>query len=219
MNKEKFLQLTWKNYILIEKEFVKNLDFITLDKDNYKCFSSAFLKILLQIGSEVDINAKLLCRCYNVQTKAKNIDDYRREIMREKADFSNTNVNIIQDCDICPFKPWESWNSNVNPDWWRVYNKIKHERNEIGKIMDEEKNYYKFANLEMTLYALGGLYQLLIYIYYDLIDLTDKIKVPIPGSHLFMLSGNKWDKVEFYQDIAFVLDTASGHLFYKTGIY
>lgn len=219
MDKKKFLQLTWKNYILIEKEFVKTLEYITLDEDNYNCFSAAFLKILLQIGSEVDINAKLLCKCYNSQTKAENINDYRCEIMKSESNFSDTKVNIIQYCDILPFKPWESWNSNINPDWWKSYNKIKHERIGIGEIANEKKDYYKFANLKMTLFALGGLYQLLIYIYYELIDSTDKINVPIPGSHLFTLSGNKWDEVEFYQDIAFIVDNTSGHLFYTTGIY
>lgn len=219
MDKEKFLQLYWRNYISIEKEFIRTLDYVTLDSENYRTFSSAYIKLILQIGSEIDIDAKLLCMLYNEHAKLKNMNDYRREIIKSENDFCNTEVNILKHCNVSSFRPWEKWtdNDNIeNPDWWKVYNKIKHDR--MG--MDEIKNdNYKSANLRNTLYALGGLYQLLIYIYFECFSEKSQIKVPIPGSHLFELSGNRWDKITFYQDIAFLLDSASGHLLYETGIY
>ena len=89
---------------------------------------------------------------------------------------------------------------------------------ESDKIEDVERDNYKFANLKNTLFALGGLYQLLIFIYFEWFGAKSEIKVPIPGSHLFELSGNKWNQVTFYQDIAFLLDD-TGNLIYKTGVY
>lgn len=97
---------------------------------------------------------------------------------------------------------------------------MKHERFRTGNIGGNTKEYYKFANLENTLFALGGLYQLLIYRYSKLIDGTESwIQTPIPGSHLFKLTGNKWDGIGFYQDVAFHVDLNTGHLLYMTGIY
>jgi len=219
MNEEEFLGLYWKNYILLEKEFTETLDYIDLDENNYNVYSSKYIKILLQIGSEIDINAKLLCKKYNPQSQAKNIDHYRNEITSNEMDFCNTKVDIIQYCNISSFMPWESWSQGVNPNWWTAYNKVKHERFQTGDIGGNRKEYYKFANLEYTLYALGGLYQLLIYYYFKLIDGTeDWVKVPIPGSRLFQLKGNQWDNVIFYQDVAFhVNDT--GYLVCRTGVY
>lgn len=221
MDKKKFIQLYWTNYIAIEKEFTKTLEYITLDSDNFRAYSGAYIKLLLQIGSEIDITAKLLCRQYNnhANLALKDIDTYRFIIMGSDGDFGNTDVNILQHCNVTSFKPWKRWNNNKNPFWWIVYNRVKHNRMESGKVENLNKDYYKFANLKHTLFALGGLYQLLIYIYFELADSTDAIKVPIPGSHLFTLSGNKWDQVIFYQDIAFYHDLTSGHLICETGIY
>ena len=167
MDKDKFLQLYWRNYISIEKEFIRTLDYVTLDSENYGTFSSVFIKLMLQIGSEIDINAKLLCKIYNEHAKVKNIKDYRRIIINSEKDFCNAEVIILKKCNISSFKPWENWNNSENsenPYWWRVYNNVKHERMGSDKIEDVEKDNYKFANLKNTLFALGGLYQLLIYI-------------------------------------------------------
>ena len=217
MDKKSFLQLYWRNYIAIEKEFTKTLEYVTLDAGNYDTFSGAFIKLLLQTGSEIDISAKILCKYYNAHTIVKDINDYRNEIMKSEKDFSETKVNILHDCNIASFKPWESWNNSKNPIWWTVYNRVKHNRAEKGKVEKIEKDYYKFANLKNTLFALGGLYQALIYIYHYFVASSDKVRVPIPGSHLFELSGHKWDQVTFYQDMAFYME--DGYLFYQTGIY
>lgn len=93
---------------------------------------------------------------------------------------------------------------------------VKHHRTESGSIEGESKEYYKFANLEYTLFALAGLYQILIYYFFELAK-TERIKVPLPGSHLFELSGGKWDTIIFYQDFAFYVDDSDGNLYSETG--
>lgn len=224
MNKDEFIQLYWRNYILLEKEFVQTLTYVTLDEENYNAFSSAYIKILLQIGSEIDIVAKELCGYYNSDIKVKNINDYKRVIQEYEKDFCNTKVVILNRDDLVPVAPWGRWgdlkvkegNEAGNPSWWKVYNMVKHRRIDVGKIDDVEKEYYKFANLKYTLFALEALYQLLIYFYYNLAS-EDRIKVPVPGSHLFALSGNRWDEVEFYQDLVFFIEDY--HLHYCSGAF
>lgn len=222
MEKHDFIHLYWKNYISIEKEFSGTLNYITLDIDNYDVFSPAYIKILLQVGSEIDIIAKLLCENYEKSTKVNKIKDYRTEIMKRECDFCNTKVKILQSKDNLRIIPWEAWGRTTNngteetPSWWKVYNKIKHERNSIGTIDGVNKEHYKFANLKYTLFSLAGLYQLLMYYYFDLVQ-GERIKVPLPGSRLFLLSGGKWDNIIFYQDIAFYVDDTDGNLYSESG--
>lgn len=60
----------------------------------------------------------------------------------------------------------------------------------------------------------------MIYRYFKLIEGTENwLETPIPGSHLFKLTGNKWDEISFYQDVAFHVDLEIGYLIYETGIY
>lgn len=222
MNIHDFLNLYWKNYISIEKEFVQTLNYVSMDIENYNTFSSAYIKILLQIGSEIDVIAKSFCESHNKSLEFKNINDYRSEIMKRESDFSNVKVKILQSKDALFIRPWEAWGvidgdgKTKNPNWWTVYNKVKHNRNEIGDIDGVKKEYYRFANLNYILHSLAGLFQLLIYYYYDLAQ-KERIKVPLPGSRMFALVGYKWDDIVFYQDMAFYIDTSSGHLKWAVG--
>jgi hypothetical protein len=52
--------------------------------------------------------------------------------------------------------PWDNWAGNTNPDWWRSYNNVKHERN----------THFQEATLQNALNALGALL-ILTYIYYN----------------------------------------------------
>lgn len=70
--------------------------------------------------------------------------------------------------------------------------------------------------MQHTLFSLAGLYQLLIYYYFDLVQ-GERIEVPLPGSRLFLLSGGKWDNIIFYQDIAFYIDFSNGNLYSESG--
>ena len=51
--------------------------------------------------------------------------------------------------------PWKRWENQENPDWWKRYNNVKHERNAN----------FKDANLENTLNAVAGLFCLVLYYY------------------------------------------------------
>jgi hypothetical protein len=51
--------------------------------------------------------------------------------------------------------PWIEWQKGKNPEWWRNYNGVKHERDK----------FFKEANLGNTVNALGGLMALAGYLY------------------------------------------------------
>lgn len=55
ITKEEFYQNYIEHYALLEKGFVATRQFVTVAEDNYATYSSAYLKLLLTIGSEIDV--------------------------------------------------------------------------------------------------------------------------------------------------------------------
>lgn len=211
----KFCDLYWTHYISLEKEFTNTLQYVSLDPDNYNTFSEAYIKLILEIGSEIDIVAKMYCKMLDENFSGERITDYQICICRHINDFYNQTVELTGKELI--LKPWENWGltPRISPYWWSVYNKVKHERFSSGIINEIYKEYYKFANLKNTLFALAGLYQCLIYIYYKLaINENDNILVPLPGSRLFKMSNGMWEDIEFYSDYALYIDD-NGNLIYR----
>lgn len=82
MNTDDFY-VYWKQYISIEKEFNNSLEYVTLDKDNFQIFSDRYVKLLLEIGSEIDIVCKEYCKEVDNTFLGNNIDNYRTCIMRK----------------------------------------------------------------------------------------------------------------------------------------
>lgn len=55
---KEFINTYWSQYILLEKEFVSTLHYLSLDRENEEAFSQAYLKLLLELGSEIDVAFK-----------------------------------------------------------------------------------------------------------------------------------------------------------------
>lgn len=217
---EQFCELYWVNYVSLEKDFLKNCKYVTLDVDNYETYSSEYLKLLLRIGSEVDIVLKEYCKMLDESFNGSSICDYRECILSHEPAYISQEVMVNEGLLI--LTPWDNRDAEgrfISPFWWSAYNKCKHNRTKKGMIEGQTKDYYKFANLKYTLNALAGLYQTYIYVYKKIADFKDeRIKVPLPGSRMFKLVGSIWDSVVFYKDVAFWIDE-SGNLFYETGKY
>ena len=223
---DKFTDIYWAHYISLEREFVSTLHFVPIDPINSNTFSEAYSKLILGIGSEVDVVLKEYCKMLQPAFSGETIDHYRVLISTTKPDFCTQDVLILKNGR--KVKPWLSWNGSVveaghvinNPHWWKIYNKVKHERTEIGTIALETKEYYKFATQDYTLLALAGLYQVLIYIYYELATAEGKQAVtPLPGSRIFELTGHIWNANQFYRDIAVYVENGelvmeSGNIYY-----
>ena len=142
----------WKYFLILEKEVIDALEYVELSHKNHDTFSNRFNKILLSIGSEVDVTMKVLCIKFGAPQKTSNIDSYRSDIMKIRPSFSNIEIEILNYGKI---RPWESWLNNINPTWWRDYNDLKHERDA----------YFEKGNLENIIQSLGGLYSVLLYLY------------------------------------------------------
>lgn len=212
-----FYNAYWAHYISLEKEFTQTCAYVSLDEKNYDTFSAAYLKLLLELGSEVDVAMKFYCNLLNTSFNGDNIGQYRECINVCNPIFFSQEV-LVRNSAIT-LKPWNNSDENGtqrSPEWWIAYNKCKHDRTGSGIIGTVEDNYLCFANLKYTLHSLAGLYQILIFSYKKLAESENKrIQVPIPGSRLFELTGELWTGSIFYKDMAFYIDD-TGHLLQET---
>lgn len=192
MTEKEFIDLYWKQYIMLEKEFRKTINYVALDTINFGTYSDAYVKLLIQIGSEVDIVSKALCEEINNASKVQNIEQYRLEIVSHFPDF----YNVIVKSEENDYTPWDSWQMSSSPVWWKKYNAVKHNRNANE---DGVKENYKYANLENTINALAGLYQIEIYLY-SVIPHKFSVETPLPGSRLFVLDKCGWETKHFGKD-------------------
>ena len=216
MNTTEFCKVYWRHYIALEKEFRNTIEYVSLEVENYYTFSEAYLKLILQICSEIDITLKFFCRLLDENFNGKKIFEYAQCIKSKYSKlFDQTVENMNLKEKIVPLKNLRNDTSKI--DWWRVYNKIKHNRTDIVKIGSISQVSYKFANLKNTINALAALYQILMNIYYQLAkEEKEEILTPLPGSRFFTISGDFWDNITFYQDFALYIDVEEGNLMMKS---
>ena len=216
MTSQELVDSFWTHYIMLEKEFMATMGFVKIDTDNFITYSDAYAKLLLQIGSEVDVVAKEICKLIDPTFCDGTMDKYRLTLSSDP-EFISASVELINyGITLSPWSDAESI-STGNPAliWWKAYNKVKHERMNAVTIDGVMKESFKFANLKNTLTALGALYHLLLHAYYlALKNEGKKAEVPLPGSRLFELKGTIWNDVVFPFDISLYFD--EGHLIMKT---
>lgn len=145
----------WNYFLAIVKDLENISRYIEFSKDNFKTYSIELTHLLLSAASEIDVLMKQICEMLDDECQRDNINDYRIIIQKYAPEFVNEEFTIDRHGISC--KPWESWNGNSNPDWWRSYNNVKHQRN----------NFYSDANLRNTINAVGGLLVTVVY-YYNL---------------------------------------------------
>ena len=138
----------WEYFLAIEDDLVKTSRFVEFSTDNFKTYSIEFAKIILASASEFDVIAKILCNKISAK-KVCNINDYREVILEKYPQFHSMDVNLSR-YDI-KLSPWSDWNTGGNPDWWKSYNNVKHERN----------RFYSEATLETALRETKGKIQLI----------------------------------------------------------
>ena len=213
LTKEVFEMRYWKNYLMLEKEFCKTAAYVSVNPKNSKTFSATYLKLLLEIGSEVDVVAKLLCSLLDVSKKCENISDYQKCINKNISGFCLVTVKTVGvSSDYGMIYPWNKFNIK-SPEWWKSYNAVKHNR----YMKTETEDIYELSNLDNTINALAGLFQLELHVFSFLLNGDEVVKIPLPGSRIFELCGEQWDNITFYRDQAFYIK--DGDLFYETGLF
>ena len=142
----------WHYFLAIEDDFVKALRYVDLDDANMDTFSIEFARIILAVGSEIDVLAKVLCKEHSLSIMPENIEGYRKAITAKFNGFVELEVMILRA--ERSVKPWESWCEDKSPSWWKAHNDVKHERNVN----------FKQATLKNTLEAMAGLFVLVCYV-------------------------------------------------------
>ncbi len=196
MTVEEFKREYLRQYCLIEKDFVNTIDYVSISPNNYSTFSPTYLKILLSIGSEIDVMKDFICKTLN--TDMKHFNKYEPGFHLVEVEVRSESIRLT---------PWNT--SEPFPIWWTVYNEVKHNRNEIADKIDQSKKYYEFANLENVITALAGLYSLELLAYKIVADSNgEKVFVPTIRS-IFQVKNLYWTDIS----------NGSGYVYMDGGLY
>ena len=74
----------------MEKEFLETSSYVELDTANYKTYSKTYLKLLLEIGSEVDNVMREMCGIIG----RADISNYSRILLQKYPDIINQSVTV-----------------------------------------------------------------------------------------------------------------------------
>ena len=138
-------KLHWNYFVALERDLEAVSHYVELCEQNFKTFSIELAHLLFAAASEVDVVAKLLCKEIDPTAPRGNINDYKAVLLSAIHDLPHTEVLVSRYG--LSFKPWFDWINNRNPEWWRSYNNVKHERD----------GHFNEATLENALNALGAL--------------------------------------------------------------
>ena len=196
MNTDDFEKTFWNYYLELEREYLEIEHLIPFDKTNYNTFSYKYLDLLWAICSEIDVLFKEYIKIIGYTTDPNengkpmyNMIQYEKFVEEKVPTFKNEEITCYN---LKFYKkkiyPYANWTSGESPKWWQVYNKIKHDKEQNF----EGKKAYKSANQINLLNALGGLFQLNLYIFENLeYGNKERLIVPLPESRLFKLG--KWN--------------------------
>ena len=181
MSKKSYELNYWKQYKLLEKEFANSLIYVELSQANFLTYSSVYLKLLLEIGSEVDNVLREMC----AKTGRTDISTYASFVL---AKYPNITSHAVQVKDggfsIIPFNGWNTIQPSQSLSFWEAYNIVKHDR----------VSNYQEATMKNVLNALAGLFILEMYRMRELYDIDpdEDNSLPDDESDLFVLTS--WEQ-------------------------
>ena len=135
----------WNYFLALENDLIGSSRYVEFALANKSAYSIEFAQILMTAASEVDVLAKLIVEKVDPHAPRKNIDNYRDAIVKGLPDFADYEVAIPRYG--LKVEPWAAWKSGTNPNWWRSYNDVKHERDQ----------FFADATLENAVSAVAGL--------------------------------------------------------------
>lgn len=155
-----FKNTYWNYYIQIEKDFFDTVPYCNIDESNNNSFSIKYLQLHLSICSEIDTICKSLCKRINgsLNLTECGINDYIKILNSSYSTFSKEAVNLMG-YKYQIVKPWKGIEKNYIPNWWNVYNDLKHHRDTIKN----NKHIFEYANQKNVIKALCALYVLIQY--------------------------------------------------------
>jgi len=152
----------WNYFLAIEKDLENLTRYIEFSKNNLQTYSIEIAHILLSSSSEVDVMLKQFCKLIEPNAHPERINDYKSIILSSGSDIVNQKILISRYG--LEYKPFENWIINdENSDWWKSYNKVKHNRN----------SFYHQANLQNVANSVGALLLVNILYYEKLFSRND----------------------------------------------
>jgi hypothetical protein len=142
----------WQYFVALEADLAATARYVEPAWANMPCYSVEFARVFLAAGSEVDVLCKVLCQEHQFTIRPVNIDGYRTAITARFPNFTKLDIRVPRYGLVR--LPWQQWDQNRNPNWWRSYNDVKHERH----------SHFASANLKNALDAVAGLFVLVSYI-------------------------------------------------------
>ena len=175
MNKEEFISKVWEYYLILEEDFYDTFKYVEPCEDNNMTYSKEYGKMLLSICSEIDIMCKELCKVIEGKN-SEQVSNYNmlkyKQVISVNDNFMNQSCTFFKSNDI--LHPWEEWNTEISPSWWKDYNSLKHDR--LLNYNYKLGNYYNVKN------SIAGLYIICRVLYKKQFD-----KEPFPCSRLFKM--------------------------------
>lgn len=176
-------KLHWNYFIALERDLEAVSRFIEFDAANFETYSIELAHLLFAAASEADVVAKLVCAYIDPTAKVGNIDQYKAVLMKGIPSLPTTKVYVPRYG--LTLEPWSNWGGPTNPDWWRSYNNVKHERSA----------HFNQATLKNALNALAGLMVLTCFYYcwhlapsgMAALYAKDAMQELVPGSTLLRL--------------------------------
>lgn len=152
------IQNHWLYFLSLEKEFANTLRFVEYNQSQKQVYSFEYARLIILICSELDVVLEVFCESIDSRANAQSIGNYF-QVLRGKYQLTNEVIKVPRlSEDVAPFSNWNDGNS---PEWWAVYNKIKHHRHRE----------FERASAQNALTALCGLFiaNLFLLNEYDLI--------------------------------------------------
>lgn len=159
----------WDYFRIVEADLEHSLRYVECDERNDSAFSLEFAQLIMAACAEIDTVCKQLCRCL-VPTgpQPDSLPGYAAVILARHSTLVNIAVTIPRYDRLV--RPWQGWTKADSPEWWRAYNKIKHNRTE----------HFDVASLANAIKATAGLMALVLYLYREL---NSGVPVDIPESY------------------------------------
>ena len=143
----------WNYFLALERDMETLSRYVEFSQPNFGVYSIELAHLLFAASSEVEVVAKQLCQQAAPSMPRRNINEYKAALLSAIPDLPDTEVVVPRYG--LSFRPWDNWRGPDNPDWWRSYNNVKHERDA----------HFHEATLKNALNALGALLILTFHYY------------------------------------------------------
>ena len=67
----------WQHFLALEADFAATSRYVEFSRENFSTFSVEYAKLLLAVGSEIDVLCKIACEKIDSTARRENINDFR----------------------------------------------------------------------------------------------------------------------------------------------